>query len=440
MWVHAGGRARWGARGGAVACVALAMVVGHARADGLADSGSIPPLPNATQPMGAPATQVVVKGARRALFRVAIPPAGGAADVSDVLVDTATRDLVGCGMFRMVDPRGLPVDRSEGLSLDVGAWRTSGVDVVVKGRSSVRGANIHVELRMYEPATGAQPLAQQEFDVAPADVHKAMHVFDDEIVRVLTGTPGSFATRLAFSAVVGRGQKGIFTVAADGRDLARVDTASNVAFAPAFGEGSIFYSGATPDGAFALFRVGQNTPVSRPQGQVTGIAFRGAKMALVVARSDQSDIYVGSLGTPLQRVTSGGLNSHPAFGPNGELVYVSDGAGNPQVYVDGRRVTMRGSYNMAPSWCADPAGAKIVFMGRDGATWDIFTVDPSGDPQSMQRLTQDQGSNTYPACSPDGRMIAFFSSRGGLYTMTTQGSNQQKVAGIMGESLRWEGN
>jgi len=169
-------------------------------------------------------------------------------------------------------------------------------------------------------------------------------------------------------------------------------------------------------------------------------SFRGAKMALVVARSDQSDIYVGSLGTPLQRVTSGGLNSHPAFGPNGELVYVSDRAGNPQVYVDGRRVTTRGSYNMAPSWCADPAGAKIVFMGRDGATWDIFTVDPSGDPQSMQRLTQDQGSNTYPACSPDGRMIAFFSSRGGLYTMTTQGSNQQKVAGIMGESLRWEGN
>ena len=35
----------------------------------------------------------------------------------------------------------------------------------------------------------------------------------------------------------------------------------------------------------------------------------------------------------------------------------------------------------------------------------------------MKRLTQDQGSNTYPACSPDGRMVAFFSTRGGLYTV-----------------------
>jgi TolB protein len=404
------------------------------------DTSPMPPLPTASQPMGGPATQVFVKGTRRGLFKVAIPPIAGAKDVSDLLVDTATRDLVGCGMFRMIDPRGLPVDRGEGLGLDVNAWRTSGADAVVKGRSSVRGGNIHLELRMYALTSGAVPQVQREFDVPPAAVHKAMHSFDDDVVKVLTGTSASFGTHLVFSAVVGKGQKGIFTVDADGHDLERVPTASNLALAPAFGENAVFYSGATSDGGFALFRVGQTTPVSRPQGQVTAVAFRDAKMALVVARGGQSDIYVGSLGTPLRRVTNGGLNSHPAFGPSGELVYVSDQAGNPQIYVDGRRVTSRGSYNMAPTWCSDPAGAKIAFMGRDGATWDIFTVDPSGDAQSIQRLTQDQGSNTYPACSPDGRMIAFFSSRGGLYTMTTQGTNQQKIAGVMGESLRWEGN
>src|SRR5579859_6736072 len=139
MWVHAGGRARWAARLGAGACAAVALSMGQARADGSADTGSIPPLPTASQPMGAPATQVVVKGTRRGLVKVAIPPVAGAQDVSEVLVDTATRDLVGSGMFRMVDPRGLLVDRGEGLALDVEAWRTSGVDVIVKGRSSVRG-------------------------------------------------------------------------------------------------------------------------------------------------------------------------------------------------------------------------------------------------------------------------------------------------------------
>jgi TolB protein len=58
----------------------------------------------------------------------------------------------------------------------------------------------------------------------------------------------------------------------------------------------------------------------------------------------------------------------------------------------------------------------------------------------MKRLTQDQGSNTYPACAPDGRTVAFFSTRGGLYTSNNQGMNQQRISTTQGESLRWEGN
>jgi TolB protein len=92
----------------------------------------------------------------------------------------------------------------------------------------------------------------------------------------------------------------------------------------------------------------------------------------------------------------------------------------------------------APAWCRDPDGAKILFMGRDGTTWDIFAVDPISG--SIQRLTQDEGSNTYPACSPDGRTIAFFSTRqgGGLFVSDTHGQRVRKIANVVGESLRWE--
>jgi TolB protein len=137
-------------------------------------------------------------------------------------------------------------------------------------------------------------------------------------------------------------------------------------------------------------------------------------------------------------VTSGGLNTHPAFGPGGQLAYVSNTGGGAQIYVDGKRAIFKGAYNMAPVWCNDPEGVKILFMGRDGAGWDIFSSDASGG--GIKRLTQDQGSNTYPACSPDGRMVAFFSTRGGLYVSNPQGLNQQKIASVTGESLRWEGN
>ncbi|HEY8074101.1 MAG TPA: hypothetical protein VIF62_08330, partial [Labilithrix sp.] len=254
-----------------------------------------------------------------------------------------------------------------------------------------------------------------------------------------TGKEGSFGTHLVFSATTGRGQKGIFTVESDGFGLARLQAAANVALAPAFGPGGIYYSAGMPDGSYDLYKVGGSSPVFKPPGLVFGVGFGGNNMAAVISQNGQSDIWKGQAdGSGLTKYTSGGLNTHPAYGPAGQLAYVSNAGGNPQIYVDGKRVTFRGTYNMAPVWCNDPDGVKILFMGRDGGTWDIFSIDAGGG--NMKRLTQDQGSNTYPACSPDGRMVAFFSTRGGLFVSNTQGLNQQKIASVTGESLRWEGN
>jgi TolB protein len=166
-------------------------------------------------------------------------------------------------------------------------------------------------------------------------------------------------------------------------------------------------------------------------------------MAVVVGKDGASDIFVGDAdGTgAFTKIASGGLNMHPTFGPDGQLAYVSTRSGAPQIYVDARRVTKRGSFNMAPTWCRDPDGLKVVFMGRDGATWDVLSVDPAGGLGAMRRLTQGEGDNTYPACSPDGRTIAFFSTRGGLFVMDPRGNHQQAIAATpIGESLRWEGN
>jgi TolB protein len=280
---------------------------------------------------------------------------------------------------------------------------------------------------------------KREYDVAPGAVRGAVHQFDNEVVKYFTGTAGSFGTRLVFSATTGRGQKGIFSIDSDGQGLGRMQAVSNVALAPVIGAGGVYYSGGLPDGTYQLFKVGGATPAFKSAGLVFGAAFSGNKMAAVISQNGQSDIWTGNAdGSGLTKTTSGGLNTHPAFGPGGQLAYVSNSGGNPQIYVDGKRVTFRGTYNMAPVWCNDPEGVKILFMGRDGGNWDIFSIDPGGG--NMKRLTQDQGSNTYPACSPDGRSVAFFSTRGGLYLSNTQGQNQQKIASVTGESLRWEGN
>jgi TolB protein len=387
-------------------------------------------------------TQVFVSGGNRSLFKIAVTPPAGDGAASKTVVDTASRDFTLSSMFQVLDPASFTANLAkEGMSIDPSSWRNVGAEGVIKGNLSMRGPKLHVELRLYVVSRGADAVLKKEYDVAPGAIRGAVHQFDNEVVKWFTGTASSFGSRLVFSATTGRGQKGIFAIESDGQGLGRMQAVSNVALAPAMGPGGIHYAGGLPDGSYQLFRVGNPVAVLKHAGLVFGAAFGGNKMAVVISQGGQSDIWVGGPdGSGLSKVTKGGLNTHPAFGPGGQLAYVSNQGGNPQVYVDGKRVSWRGTYNMAPVWCNDPEGVRILFMGRDGGTWDVFSVDPGGSAASMKRLTQDQGSNTYPACSPDGRMIAFFSTRGGLFVSNTQGQNQHKIASVTGESLRWEGN
>lgn len=385
-------------------------------------------------------TTVVVQGGSRSLFKIAVTPPVGDTTTAQQVVDTATRDFTLSSMFQVLDPKSFTANLSqEGSSIEPSSWRNIGAEGVIKGNLSPRGSNLHVELRLYVVSRGSDAVLKKEYDVASNSVRTAVHQFDNEVVKYFTGTGGSFGGRLVFSATTGRGQKGIFSVESDGQGLGRLQAVSNVALAPAAGPGGVYYAGGLPDGSYSLFKVGNPAAVLKHAGLIFGVAFGGGKMALVISQNGASDIYTGAPdGTGLTKVTNGGLNTHPAFGPGGQLAYVSNQGGNPQIFVDNKRVSFRGTYNMAPVFCNDPEGQKIMFMGRDGATWDIFSADIGGG--NMKRLTQDQGSNTYPACSPDGRMVAFFSTRGGLFLSNPLGQNQQKIASVTGESLRWEGN
>jgi len=421
--------------------VALVMVLAFAL-----DASAQSTLPNVQSPTGGQVTQIVVSGGNRSLFKVALPKWAGDDATGKQAVDTASRDFVLSSMFQVLDPQSFTANLGvEGTnSIDPSSWRNVGAEGVIKGSAYVRaGGALHIELRLFVVSRGPDAVLKRDYDVPAGGDRIAVHKFVNEVIKWFTGTAGSFGTRLVFSATTGRGQKGIFTIDSDGTGLARMPAATNVALAPAIGPGgNVFYSGGLPDGSYALFSTASSSPYIRRAGLIFGVAFGAGKMALVISQGGQSDIWVGAAdGSGMTKFTHGGLNTHPAFGPNGELAYVSNASGNPQIYVNGNRVSSRGTYNMAPVWCNDPnGGTKILFMGRDGATWDIFSVDPTGG--GMTRLTQNQGSNTYPACSPDGRVVAFFSTRngGGIYTSNPQGMNQQKIAGTMGESLRWEGN
>ena len=57
---------------------------------------------------------------------------------------------------------------------------------------------------------------------------------------------------------------------------------------------------------------------------------------------------------------------------------------------------------------------------------------------ALRRLTEGQGNNTSPTYSPDGRLIAFSSSRGGLFLMNQDGLNQTRILAGGGEGFSLE--
>ena len=53
----------------------------------------------------------------------------------------------------------------------------------------------------------------------------------------------------------------------------------------------------------------------------------------------------------------------------------------------------------------------IAYTTRDGGKYDIVTLDLAT--KKMTRITQGEGSNEEPSFSPNGRAIAFASTRSG---------------------------
>lgn len=386
-----------------------------------------------------------VDSPERALYRIAVPSLLGEGELGGQGADVLRSDLRLVSLFEVLDARSFVANlESEGLGIAPGAWQAVGAQGVIKGQIVREGSQLRVELRLYEVARGGSATLSRTYSGGAGELRQFMHQFANEVLQVLTGRAGAFGTRITFARRRGPGRKDVMVAGFDGDRVSRVSSGNGIAMLPAFGRGGVWYSVLTENGMF-ITRTGVNeAPIIDGDGLNMGVSICGDRAYFSSTRDGNAEIYSSSLdGTDVQRLTNHpGIDVSPACGgPGGLIAFVSTRHGSPQIFTMNAsgggvtRVTFRGQHNQTPAWCprADD-GPLLAFTGQAG-NFDVFTVNLRT--QQYTRLTQGQGTNKDPAFSPDCRMVAFYSSRGGIFLASPEGLNQNLVIPGHAETLRW---
>ncbi|MBN8867750.1 MAG: PD40 domain-containing protein [Solirubrobacterales bacterium] len=172
-------------------------------------------------------------------------------------------------------------------------------------------------------------------------------------------------------------------------------------------------------------------------------------IAFVSDRDGNADLWLMNAdGSAQQRITdTAAVESDPAFSPdNTKLVYASNADGDRDLYVldlttledeDGPTITKITNNNYQdynPDW--SPSGDRIIYERYAGGVgsgrgYQIFSVSPTGGPETDVSQTSYVIENGNPSFNGDGTKITFqrranSSSNWEIYTMNADGSNAVK--------------
>ncbi len=360
------------------------------------------------------------------LMKISVPAVSGSGPSARLADAVLHRDLELSGQFVLVEPE------------------RSGLEAIVRTSVTASGSDVRLTASVYFDATAEVPAYETSVTGGRYETRMLTHQLVDAVIATLTGYRGPFVSALTF--VARRGDtRSVYTIDPDGHDLRRVTGPSQLASASAFGpDDALYYAASVAHGRYRLYREGQAEPLTfDPPGSIYSIAFSPdrTEVALTIAVGRDVLLYRGDSDlSRLRRVGKQSIVLQPAFAPGGQLAAAGTNDERLRIRVDGHAVSPRGANAASPTFCDHPDGVSLVYSVGSRARSTIVSTDPRG--RITRRISRGNGRDSHPACSPDGRLVAFFSTRTsgegpGLYVMRTDGHHARKIADVLGDSLQW---
>jgi TolB protein len=416
------------------------------------------------QPPPAPAPQqpsevaVVISGDPGTPPRYAVPDfvalSPEATDIAKTIGQVLWDDLNFEREFYMI-PRDtystVPVARSP-EQVPFAAWRELGADAVVFGTVQKKGNMVTVQVRLFNVRSRDSVFAK-EYSGSDANARLYAHTMSDEIHQQQRALRGVARTKLTFSSdrnrerVVGtvqnRDVKEVYIADYDGANQRRITTNRQLNITPVWspdGRAIAYtsYRRGYPDVFVALIFQGLQEEPTKGVGQnwLPVYSPDGSRICFTSNRDGNPELYIMNRdGSGVRRVTNNpSIDTTPTWSPTGtQIAFTSDRAGQPQIYVVGadglnlRRLTTTESYADRPTWSPAPFN-EIAFAARTGPGYDIKIYDLASG--QTRQITFGEGTNESPAYSPNGRHIAFTSTRAGrvqVFTIGRDGRGPRQV-------------
>jgi TolB protein len=341
--------------------------------------------------------------------------------------------------------------------VNLAAYKELNADGVLVGTVRKADNGIIVQVRLIQVSSGREAFGKQ-YSGTIANPRRYSHTIADEIHKQQIGLDGVARTRLTFSsdrdreraksAVANRDVQEIYIVDYDGANPRRVTSTTTLNITPVWSPDNqaIAYTSYRPAGQFGTYQdivvsyiaTGQRDEPAKgsPQRQnyLPIYSPDGSRIAFTTNRDGNPEIYVMNRdGSNLRRMTNNpAIDVTPTWSPTGnQLAWVSDRTGQPHIYV--MNVDGTGQRQLIAEICDRPTWSsgqfnEIAYAARTGPGYDIKLYSFSTG--EAKKLTDGIGSNESPAFSPNGRHIAFTSTRNGksqVFTIDRDGNNLRQI-------------